>query len=89
MDAPGTGYLWDNLASHALTYRDYGEFITGVWCEAAKKSGASPKEGTPSPLSSECERAVVRKGEPLSARRRAASRIGQPVALGRSGIESG
>jgi DNA-binding beta-propeller fold protein YncE len=65
IDAPGTGYLWDNLASHGLTYRDYGEFIAGVWCKAAKKSGASPKEGTPSPYSSTCERASVRKGEPL------------------------
>jgi DNA-binding beta-propeller fold protein YncE len=65
VDAPGTGYLWDNLASHGLTYRDYGEFIAGVWCKAAKKSDASPKEGTPSPFSSLCERAVVRKGEPL------------------------
>ncbi len=65
VDAPATGYLWDNLAGHGVTYRDYGEFITGVWCEAAKKSGASPKEGTPSPYSSECERAEVRKGEPL------------------------
>ncbi|MGZ4732947.1 MAG: YncE family protein, partial [Terriglobales bacterium] len=54
VNAPGTGYLWDNLASHGLTYRDYGEFITGVWCKAGKKSGASPKEGTPSPFSSEC-----------------------------------
>jgi hypothetical protein len=65
VDAPATGYLWDNLASHGLTYRDYGEYIAGVWCKAAKKSGASPKAGTPSPFSSECERAVVRKGEPL------------------------
>ena len=62
VDAPGTGYLWDNLARHGLTYRDYGEYIAGVWCKAAKQSDASPKEGTPSPFSSECERSVVRKG---------------------------
>jgi hypothetical protein len=72
VDAPGTGYLWDNLASHGLTYRDYGEFIAGVWCKAAKKSTASPKEGTPTPFDSACERAVVRKGEPLP------SDVGQP-----------
>jgi DNA-binding beta-propeller fold protein YncE len=66
IDDPGTGYLWDNLASHGLTYRDYGEYIAGVWCKAPKQSGTSPKEGTPSPYSSECERAVVRQGEPLS-----------------------
>jgi DNA-binding beta-propeller fold protein YncE len=72
VDDPGTGYLWDNLASHGLTYRDYGEYIAGVWCKAAKKSDATPKQGTPSPFSSECERSVVRKGEPLP------SDVGQP-----------
>ncbi len=65
VDEPGTRYLWDNLASHGVSYRDYGEFIAGVWCEAAKKPGASPKRGTPSPYSTECDRAAVRKGEPL------------------------
>ena len=65
VDAPGTGYLWDNLARHGLTYRDYGEYIAGVWCKAAKQSEAPSKEGTPSPFSSECERAAVRQGEPL------------------------
>ncbi len=65
VDAPATGYIWDNLASHGLTYRDYGEYIAGIWCKAAKKPGASPKEGTPSAFSAECERHVVNKGEPL------------------------
>jgi DNA-binding beta-propeller fold protein YncE len=72
IDDPGTGYLWDNLASHGLTYRDYGEYIAGVWCKAGKQSMGSPKEGTPSPYSAECERAVVNKGEPLP------SDVGQP-----------
>ena len=65
IDDPATGYLWDNLASHGLTYRDYGEYIAGVWCKAGKQSLGSPKEGTPSPYSAECERAVVRKGDAL------------------------
>ncbi len=65
VDDPGTGYLWDNLARHHLTYRDYGEYIAGVWCKAITKTGASPKEGTPSPYSAGCERNVVRKGELL------------------------
>ena len=72
VDAPGTGYMWDNLARKGLTYRDYGEFIAGIWCKAAKKPGASPKQGTLSPFSSECERHVVNKGEPLPAN------VGQP-----------
>jgi DNA-binding beta-propeller fold protein YncE len=65
VDDPGTGYLWDNLATHKITYRDYGEKIAGIWCKAVTKPGVSPKEGTPSPFNSECERASVRKGEPL------------------------
>ena len=70
VDSPGTGYIWDNVASHHLTYRDYGEFITSTWCkpEAVK----SPKEGTPSPLSGVCQIMQVRQGESLPAN------VGQP-----------
>lgn len=63
VDAPGTGYIWDNVAGHGLSYRDYGEFVTTVWC---KPEGVkTPKQGTPSPFSSNCARATVHKGEPL------------------------
>ncbi len=72
VNAPTTGYIWDNVASHGLTYRDYGEYIAGIWCKAAKKPGASPKEGTPSAFSAECDRPVVNKGESLP------SNVGQP-----------
>ncbi|MEY2414369.1 MAG: hypothetical protein QOD84_2975 [Acidobacteriaceae bacterium] len=67
IDAPSTGYIWDNLASHNLTYRDYGEYVQTIWCKRASKSGKtpSPKEGTPSPLAANCERPVVQKGEAL------------------------
>ena len=65
VDAPATGYIWDNLAGHGFTYRDYGEYIAGMWCRPAKKPGASLKEGTPSAFSAECKRHVVNKGEPL------------------------
>jgi hypothetical protein len=27
VNAPATGYMWDNLASHGLTCRDYSEYI--------------------------------------------------------------
>ena len=65
VDAPGTGYIWDNVANHGLSYRDYGEFVTSIWCkvEAVK----SPKEGTPSPFSAKCGRPAVAKGESLPA----------------------
>src|SRR5437667_160560 len=33
VDDPATGFLWDNVASHNLTYRDYGEFIEAEWCK--------------------------------------------------------
>jgi DNA-binding beta-propeller fold protein YncE len=70
VDAPGTGYIWDNVASHGLSYRDYGEFVTTIWC---KPEGVeSPKQGTPSPFSAKCARAVVNKGEHLPVN------VGQP-----------
>jgi len=63
IDDPGTGFIWDNLARSGLTYRIYGEFVASVWCrgEAAK----SPKEGTPSALSTKCPKVYINKGEPL------------------------
>ena len=27
IDDPSTGFLWDNVAHHGLSYRDYGEFV--------------------------------------------------------------
>ena len=70
VDAPGTGYIWDNLASHGLSYRDYGEFVATIWCkpEGAKLS----KEGTPSAFSEKCPYAEVAKGDALP------SNVGQP-----------
>jgi hypothetical protein len=63
VDAPATGYIWDNLASHGVSYRDYGEFITTIWCKP--EGVASPKQGTPSPFSGKCPKAEVKKGEPV------------------------
>ena len=71
VDDPSTGFLWDNVARHGLTYRDYGEFVKAEWCNAKQKA-ASPKEGTPSPLSAACPKREIHKGEPLPAN------IGQP-----------
>jgi DNA-binding beta-propeller fold protein YncE len=72
IDAPASGYIWDNLAKHGISYRDYGEYIAGVWCEPAKMMGESPKEGTPSAFSKPCERSAVSHGEPLP------SNVGEP-----------
>jgi DNA-binding beta-propeller fold protein YncE len=63
VNEPATGYIWDNVASHGLTYRDYGEFIYGVWCKATE-SKTTVHEGTPAP-SSACPKNMVSKGDSL------------------------
>src|SRR5262249_11136594 len=63
--APSTGYIWDNVAGHELSYRVYGEFVNAVWCKSAHKGAASPKEGTPSTASAQCSRTVINKGDRL------------------------
>ena len=65
IDDPGTGFLWDSLAKHNLSYRVYGEFIYATWCRNEKVK--SPKEGTPSANSAVCPTAEIKKGEPLPA----------------------
>ncbi len=65
IDDPGTGFLWDNLAKHNLTYRIYGEFIAAVWCKSEKAK--SPKEGTPSLDVAPCSVPEIKKGEALPA----------------------
>jgi DNA-binding beta-propeller fold protein YncE len=70
VDAPATGYIWDNAARQGLSYRDYGEFVTTIWCKPERVK--SPKQGTPPPFSEQCARATVGKGEPLPAN------VGQP-----------
>lgn len=64
IDDPSTGYLWDNVATHGLTYRIYGEFVTALWCNKSRRA-STPKQGTPSPLEVTCPRTEVRRGDPL------------------------
>ena len=73
IDDPGTGFLWDNLAQHHVSYRDYGEFVSAEWCNEKQKA-ASPKQGTPSGLEAECSRTEVHPGDPL------APNVGEPHA---------
>jgi len=72
VDAPYTGYLWDNLLAHNLSYKIYGEFIQAEWCNPQAAEFASPTEGTTSARSAPCPRDEVRKGEPLP------PNVGQP-----------
>ena len=62
-DDPGTGFLWDNLAKHKLTYRIYGEMLDAAWCRDEKTT--SPREGTPSPVSATCPSGEIKPGERL------------------------
>jgi DNA-binding beta-propeller fold protein YncE len=64
IDDPGTGYLWDNVAHHGLTYRDYGEYVNAVWCNKPRKA-ATPKQGTPSAQESTCPRTELHQGDAL------------------------
>jgi DNA-binding beta-propeller fold protein YncE len=64
VDDPFTGFLWDNVARHGLTYRDYGEFVEALWCNG-KRGDASPREGTPSGQETACSRTYVRKDDML------------------------
>ena len=65
VDAPATGYLWDNAASHNLTYRDYGEFTVSIWCGSQRERRASLPGAA-------CQRTAVNKGDKLP------SNVGDP-----------
>ena len=71
IDDPSTGFLWDNLARHGVSYRDYGEYVNAAWCNKVPKA-ASPKQGTPSTQEAACARTDVQQGEAL------ASNVGDP-----------
>ncbi len=70
VNEPSSGYIWDDLAAHGVSFRDYGEFVNTIWCTPERV--ASPQQGTASPFEAKCPRAEVQKGEPLP------SHIGQP-----------
>jgi len=38
IDDPSTGFLWDNVARHGLSYRDYGEYVNAEWCNKIRKA---------------------------------------------------
>ncbi|MFZ0201858.1 MAG: bifunctional YncE family protein/alkaline phosphatase family protein [Candidatus Sulfotelmatobacter sp.] len=64
IDDPGTGFLWDNVARHGLSYRDYGEYMSTAWCNKIRKA-ASPKQGTPSAQEAPCPRTELQQGDAL------------------------
>ncbi len=60
---PGTGFIWDNLAAHGMSYRIYGEMVDTKWCRDLHAN--SPREGTPSAQSGVCARDEIKQGEPV------------------------
>jgi hypothetical protein len=64
IDDPATGFLWDNLARHGLTYRVYGEFVNAEWCNKIRKA-STPKQGTPSAQEVDCPRTELHQGDAL------------------------
>ena len=73
VDDPMTGFLWDNLARNHVSFRIYGEFVNALWCNQ-KTTASTPKQGTPSPLETECPRTYVEQGQNLE------SNVGDPHA---------
>lgn len=65
MDDPGTGFLWDNLAKHKLTYRVYGEMTDLILCND-KKVDSTGKGALP-PRLPECSSTEIKHGEALPA----------------------
>jgi len=64
VDDPSTGFIWDNLAAHHVSFRIYGEFVNAEWC-TEKPKAASPKQGTPSGQEAKCPRTEVQQGGKL------------------------
>ncbi len=65
---PATGYLWDNLARHQLTYRHYGEYIETRWCADLGQDYSPSASGAPTGHPAHCARAEVKPGEDLPAK---------------------
>ena len=64
VDDPGTGFLWDDLASHHFSYRFYGEFLYANWCNGFHADASAT---TPPGVEQACSRKEVQKGGELAA----------------------
>ena len=64
VNEPETGYIFDNLARHKMTYRHYGEYIVTIWCEDIKQrhTPTAPNRQPP-----DCDRGDIKPGEDLPA----------------------
>ena len=64
---PETGYIFDNLARHKMTYRHYGEYIQTIWCEEVEQSYTPATTGAPTGRLPKCDRLDIKPGEDLPA----------------------
>ncbi|HZD31090.1 MAG TPA: beta-propeller fold lactonase family protein [Candidatus Angelobacter sp.] len=67
VNEPATGYIFDNLARHKLTYRHYGEYIETRWCTELEQDYTPAATGAPKGSTPKCERGSIKPGEELPA----------------------
>jgi DNA-binding beta-propeller fold protein YncE len=67
VNEPATGYIFDNLARHKMTYRHYGEYIETLWCEDLEQTYTPATTGAPTGAPPKCARNDIKPGEDLPA----------------------
>jgi hypothetical protein len=65
VNEPATGYLFDNLAKHKVSYRHYGEYIETRWCEDLEQNYTPGATGASTGQASKCERRDIKPGEDM------------------------
>jgi len=68
VNEPATGYLFDNLAKHKVSYRHYGEYIETHWCGDLEQNYTPATTGASTGQALQCERADIKPGEELPPR---------------------
>ena len=63
VNEPSTGYLFDNVARHGMTYRHYGEYVETRWCEELEQKDTPAATGAPTGQAPKCERGDIKPGE--------------------------
>jgi hypothetical protein len=65
VNEPATGYLFDNLARHKLSYRHYGEYVETHWCQDVDQSYTPASAKAPAGQSRKCDRRDIKPGQEL------------------------
>jgi len=69
IDAPGSGYIWTDLARHHISLYHFGEFVSTEFCDEAgtvRKAQLPQQSGTPEGHHP-CADPYIRKGDPIPA----------------------